>query len=93
MSVIGALAIPIAACRLAVQIPTDLLLLTAEALALGTNPALLLKLAAIVLGLLHIAVYYLAIRDVSSSVARATAAMSLFAWVIVLGAGRMVAYL
>jgi hypothetical protein len=38
-------------------------------------------------------VYYLAIRDVSSSVARAAAVTSLFAWVTVLGAGRMIAYL
>jgi hypothetical protein len=91
--VIGALAIPIAACGLAVQIPTGLVLLAAEASALGTNPAFLLKLVAIALGLLNIAVYYLAIRDVSSLVARATAVTSLLAWVTVLGAGRMIAYL
>jgi hypothetical protein len=91
--VIGTNAIPVAACGLAIQIPTGLVLLAPEASALGVNPAFLLKLAAIALGLLNIAAFHLLVHDSMSTAARATATTSLFAWVVVLGAGRMIAYL
>jgi hypothetical protein len=91
-------AIPLAAAGLAIQIPTGLLLLAVEARALGTNPAFYVKLAFIVLGLINIALFHARFGSALRSntlppEARAYALVSLLAWIIVLLAGRMIAYL
>ena|SRR3712207_2101978 len=93
----GRVAIPLAAFGLARQVPTGLVLLAAEASALGRNPACYAKLAFIVLGLLNLAVVHLRFRDVLGTDvpngARAFAAISLLAWTATLIAGRLIAYL
>ena len=93
----GRVAIPLAAFGLALQVPTGLVLLAAEASALGRNPAFYAKLAFIVLGLLNLAVVHLRFRDVLGTDvpdgARAFAAVSLMAWTATLIAGRLIAYL
>ena len=94
----GRIAIPIAAGGLALQIPTGLVLLAAEARALGQNPAFYAKLVFMSAGLLNVALFHArfggALRSaVSLPGARVLAMVSLTAWVLVLAAGRMIAYL
>lgn len=91
-------AIPLAATGLAFQIPTGILLLAVEARALGTNPAFYVKLAFIVLGLINVALFHARFGSVLRSntlppEARIYALVSLLAWIVVLLAGRMIAYL
>ncbi|HEY8381343.1 MAG TPA: DUF2214 domain-containing protein [Microvirga sp.] len=95
---IGRFAIPIAAGGLLLQVPTGLVLLAAEARALGINPAFLAKLAFIALGLLNVALFHLLLgRDLRAGRlnprARSLAIVSLAAWIGALAAGRMIAYL
>jgi hypothetical protein len=93
----GRVAIPLAAFGLALQIPTGLILLAAEASALGQNPAFLAKLAFIALGLLNLALIHFRFREGLRTElpdgARAFAAISLLAWTATIVAGRMIAYL
>ncbi len=93
----GRVAIPLAAFGLALQVPTGLVLLAAEASALGRNPAFLAKLAFIALGLLNLAVVHVRFREVLGTDvpddARTFAAVSLLAWTATLIAGRLIAYL
>ena len=94
----GRVAIPLAAAGLLLQVPTGLVLLAAEASALGQNPAFYAKLALISLGLLNVALFHTrfgaALGDgaVPPS-ARPYAAVSLASWAAVLAAGRLIAYL
>jgi len=93
----GRVAIPLAAFGLAIQIPTGLILLAAEASALGQNPAFLAKLAFIALGLVNLILVHVRFRahlrtEVPDG-ARAFAAISLVAWTATVIAGRMIAYL
>jgi hypothetical protein len=95
---VGRYAIPLAAAGLALQLPTGLVLLAAEARALGVNPAFYAKLAFITLGVANVALFHArfgaALRaGVLPEGARVFAAGSLFAWVLTLVAGRMIAYL
>ena len=95
---VGAIAIPIAAGGLAVQVPTGLLLLAAEARALGQNPAFYAKLVFIGFGLCNVALFHARFgralrRGAVSPGARGLALVSLSAWVLALVAGRMIAYL
>lgn len=94
----GRVAIPIAATGLLIQIPTGVLLLASEARALGTNPAFLLKVAFIALGLVNVAAFHLLFgrslrKGTLPPAAVALAVVSLAAWTVVLLAGRMIAYL
>jgi hypothetical protein len=94
----GRMAIPIAAAGLALQIPTGLVLLSAEARALGQNPAFYAKLVFMSVGLLNVALFHArfsgALRTAAALPgARVLAAVSLTAWILVLAAGRMIAYL
>jgi hypothetical protein len=93
----GRVAIPLAAFGLVLQVPTGLVLLAAEASALGRNPAFFAKLAFIALGLVNLTIVHLRFRDVLRSDvpdgARAFAAVSLMAWTATLIAGRLIAYL
>lgn len=95
---IGRTAIPIAAAGLALQIPTGIILLAVEARALGVNPAFYAKLGFIAVGLVNVVAFHLLFgRDARAgllpSAARATAMVSLVAWIATLLAGRMIAYL
>ncbi|RDI59603.1 hypothetical protein [Microvirga subterranea] len=95
---VGRFAIPLAAAGLALQIPTGTILLAVEARSLGTNPAFYAKLALIALGLMNVALFHARFgsalrKDSLPPDARAYALVSLFAWILVLFAGRMIAYL
>jgi hypothetical protein len=95
---IGRIAIPIAAGGLSLQVPTGILLLAAEARALGQNPAFYAKLVFIAVGLLNVALFHARFGSklrsgVLSSGAQALAVVSMTAWVLALVAGRMIAYL
>ncbi len=97
-SLIGRIAIPLAALGLVLQIPTGLTLLSAEAQALGTNPAYFAKMGFIALGFINLAIFHgrvgsamtlgsLGPRD------RIFAFISLTAWIATLLCGRLIAYL
>jgi hypothetical protein len=95
---VGRYAIPLAATGLALQIPTGVLLLAVEARALGVNPAFYLKLACIALGLVNVALFHARFGSALRAgalppEARIYAFVSLFAWIVTLLAGRMIAYL
>ena len=95
---IGRIAIPIAAGGLALQIPTGLVLLAAEATRLGVNPAFYAKLLFIAVGLINVAIFHARYgRKLRGGTmhrgGRAAAVVSLAAWILTLGAGRMIAYL
>ena len=94
----GRYAIPLAAAGLALQVPTGLILLAAEARALGVNPAFYAKLAFIALGLANVALFHARLGGALRAgklppEARFFAIASLGAWVLTLLAGRLIAYL
>jgi hypothetical protein len=95
---IGRYAIPLAAAGLVLQIPTGFVLLAPEARALGVNPAFLVKLGFILLGLANVALFHYRFGghlryDALPPEARTYALVSLLAWIVALMAGRMIAYL
>jgi hypothetical protein len=95
---IGRVALPLAAAGLALQVPTGLVLLAAEARALGVNPAFFVKMAFLALGVLNVAYVHARFGGALRAgrlpgAARIPAAISLVAWLTVLLAGRMIAYL
>jgi hypothetical protein len=95
---IGRIALPIAASGIVLQVPTGLTLLAAEATKLGINPAFYVKMLALAVGLINVAVFHArfgkALRaGVLDAGARLSAFVSLGAWVLTLVAGRMIAYL
>ena len=97
-AIVGRTAIPIAAFGVALQIPTGVVLLAPEARALGVNPAFFFKMTFVAVGLLNVAIFHARFgRALRSGVlnpgARALALLSLTAWILVLLAGRMIAYL
>jgi hypothetical protein len=95
---VGRVAIPLAATGVALQVPTGLTLLAVEATKLGVNPAFYAKMAFLALGLVNVALFHArfgaTMRGESlPPSARAYALVSLLAWVLVLVAGRTIAYL
>lgn len=95
---VGRYAIPLAALGLALQVPTGILLLAVEARALGVNPAFYVKLAFILAGLVNVILFHVRFNSALRAgtlppEARAYALISLFAWIVVLLSGRMIAYL
>jgi hypothetical protein len=95
---IGRFAIPIAAGGVGLQVVTGVVLLAPEATRLGVNPAFYAKLIFIAIGLVNVAVFHaLYGRKLRAGVmeegGRGTALVSLAAWILTLGAGRMIAYL
>lgn len=95
---IGRAAWPIAATGLALQIITGLMLFAAEATTMAWNPAFLVKLAAIVLGLVNLAFFHWRFDGAIAEGlvlpgARAQATISLAMWTLVVLAGRGIAYL
>lgn len=94
---VGRIAIPLAALGLLIQIPTGVTLLSVEATKLGVNPAFYAKLAFIAVGFLNLIVFHLrfgsGMRGHSLPGGRGHAAVSLASWVVVLMAGRVIAYI
>jgi hypothetical protein len=90
-------AIPIAALGLLLQIASGSVLLAAEASALVRNPAFQIKMVMLLLGLANVAVFHALasgrLRQGDFRRARPLAALSLVVWVVVLLAGRTIAYL
>ena len=95
---VGRVAIPLAATGVALQAPTGLTLLAVEATKLGINPAFYAKMAFLALGLVNVALFHARFGSATRGEslppsARAYALVSLVAWVLVLVAGRTIAYL
>jgi hypothetical protein len=95
---IARIALPIAITGLALQIATGLALFAAEATTMAWNPAFLLKLAALGLGVVNLAFFHWrfdgAIAEgLVPSGARTQAIISLAMWTIAVLAGRGIAYL
>lgn len=85
-------AIPIAATGILVQIATGVVLLAAEASATGLNPAFLVKLGLIGLGLANVAWFHVRRDGWAEGAGRMHAAVSLAAWTGAVLAGRAIAY-
>lgn len=95
---VARIALAVAAVGLALQVPSGLVLLSAEATASGVNPAFVLKMAMIALGLLNVAYVHarfgaVLAADELPTAARGPAVVSLVAWITALLAGRAMAYL
>jgi hypothetical protein len=91
-------AIPVAAFGLVLQIPTGVVLFSAEATALVRNPAFLAKVALILVGLVNVAAFHWRFGEALRAGAlpggaRPLAAVSLLSWLGALLAGRAIAYL
>lgn len=96
-SVFAGVAIPLAAFGLLLQLLSGVVLLSAEASAVSRNPAFQLKMAVLVLGLANVAIFHWRFGGSLTgaggvAAARPFAAVSLAAWVVVLIAGRAIAY-
>ncbi len=90
-------ALPVAAFGLLFAVPTGLVLLSAEATAIGRNPVFQLKIGMLALAALNIAVFHARFRPIASAVeapgaARLHGGLSLGTWIVVLCAGRLIAY-
>jgi hypothetical protein len=85
---------PVAFAGLAVQLVTGAMLLAPEATHIGHNPAFQAKVAAILLGLLNVALLEILIRrsEIVTAAGRASAAASLAFWLATAAAGRLIAY-
>jgi hypothetical protein len=90
--------LPIAIMGLLVQLTSGAILISAEASTIVTNSAFQFKMAMLLVGLINVAAFHWrfgdALRsDAALDTARPLAAISLSAWVLVLLAGRAIAYL
>ncbi|MEJ1157448.1 hypothetical protein [Prosthecomicrobium sp. N25] len=95
---VGRVAIPLAVLGIVLQVTTGVVLLAAEATAVGRNPAFLAKLGLILVGLANVAAYHAWRRRTYAHRAgparlRLHGGLSLAVWVAVLLAGRAIAYL
>jgi len=86
---------PVAVIGFIVIAATGFILFSAEAVALARNPAFQIKLAAIALALVNIAVneWNLQARGEAAGLVRVTAALSLFIWLFIATMGRAIAYI
>lgn len=87
--------LPVARTGFALALPMGLLLFATEATAYVANPAFLLKLAMLAFALANVAAFHLLARGRECPVTpglRATAGLSLLAWLGVLTLGRLIAY-
>lgn len=95
---VARIALATAAFGLALQVPSGVVLMSAEATAVGVNPALLLKMALIAVGLANVVYVHarfgavLAANELPTA-ARGPAIVSLATWILALLAGRAIAYL
>ena len=90
-------ALPVAALGLILAAPTGLVLLSAEATATGRNPVFQFKMAVLALAALNIALFHARFRPLvlaaeAPGAVRLHGGLSLGAWIIVLCAGRLIAY-
>ena len=90
--------LPVAAAGLLLQLASGLVLLSAEASTVVSNPAFQFKMGVLVLGIGNIALFHLQFghhlrEGTLPGGARIFAALSLACWVMVLLAGRAIAYL
>lgn len=97
IALVAGATVPIAAAGLALQLASGVVLLAPEATALWRNPAFLFKTSVLVLGLANVALvhrlYGRFLREGGPvDGLRPLAAFSLIAWVLVLLAGRAIAY-
>ena len=86
---------PVAIAGFFVQVVTGILLLAPEASHIGHNPAFRVKIAAIALGLLNVALLEAAARGARpgpSRSLRVSAALSAVLWLGTAAAGRLIAY-
>jgi hypothetical protein len=95
---IARIALPIAITGLALQIITGLVLFAAEATTMAWNPAFLLKITALVLGLVNLAFFHWRFDGAIAEGlvlpgARTQATISLAMWTVAVLAGRGIAYL
>jgi hypothetical protein len=93
----GRVAIPLAATGLALQAASGFVLLSAEATAVARNPAFLFKMALLAVGLANVAAFHAnyglaALADGRLRTVRFSAMVSLGVWILVLLAGRAIAY-
>jgi hypothetical protein len=94
----GRVAIPLAATGLALQAASGLVLFSAEATTIAGNPAFLFKMTMLVVGLANVAAFHArhrvsALAEASHGPAvRLGAMVSLGVWILVLLAGRAIAY-
>lgn len=88
---------PVAALGLALQVASGLVLLSADAMPVAVNPVFQFKMAMLTLGLINVAAFRWRFRsrlaaDVPLNGAAWFAALSLASWLLVLLAGRFIAY-
>jgi hypothetical protein len=98
VGVIGRAVTPVAAFGLALQVASGTVLLAADAMPVVVNPAFQFKMAMFALGLINIAVFRWRFggglrADIPLEGATWFAALSLASWLLVLLAGRFIAYL
>jgi hypothetical protein len=89
---------PVAACGLALQVASGTVLLAADAMPVVVNPVFQFKMAMFALGLINVAVFRWRFggglkAEIPLAGARWPAALSLASWLLVLLAGRFIAYL
>ena len=95
----GSVAIPLAATGLALQAASGIVLFSAEATAVGRNPAFLFKMAILLIGLANVVAFHgyhrlaaLAVEGGPPATVRLSAMVSIGVWILVLLAGRAIAY-
>jgi hypothetical protein len=89
---------PVAACGLALQVASGTVLLAADAMPVVVNPVFQFKMAMFALGLINVAVFRWRFggglkAEIPLAGARWPAALSMASWLLVLLAGRFIAYL
>jgi len=89
---------PVAACGLALQVASGTVLLAADAMPVVVNPVFQFKMAMFALGLINVAVFRWRFggglkAEIPPGGATWPAALSLASWLLVLLAGRFIAYL
>jgi hypothetical protein len=89
---------PVAACGLALQVASGTVLLAADAMPVVVNPVFQFKMAMFALGLINVAAFRWRFgggrkAEIPLDGARWPAALSLASWLLVLLAGRFIAYL
>lgn len=94
----GSVAVPLAATGLAIQAVSGVVLFAAEATTIAANPAFLFKMVLLVIGLANVVAFHAFHRVAALAVAghrpaaRLNAMVSLCVWILVLLAGRAIAY-
>jgi hypothetical protein len=94
----GSVAIPLAATGLALQAASGLVLFSAEATTIARNPAFLFKMILLAIGLANVVAFHASQRVAALAeggdrpMVRLHAMLSLGVWILILLAGRAIAY-